>query len=128
MPEETTAAFHTPPPNPRLKTANFSGGNQQKIVLAREMERDPDVLLIGQPTRGVDVGAIEFIHRRIIEMRDQGKAVLLVSVELDEIRALSDRILVMFAGRVVGERAPDASEGELGLLMAGVEGRKEAAE
>jgi simple sugar transport system ATP-binding protein len=92
------------------------------------MERNPDVLIIGQPTRGVDVGAIEFIHRRIIEMRDQGKAVLLVSVELDEIRALSDRILVMFAGRVVGERAPDATEGELGLLMAGVEGPKEAAE
>ncbi|MEL7230016.1 MAG: ABC transporter ATP-binding protein [Pseudomonadota bacterium] len=108
------------PPNPRLKTANFSGGNQQKIVLAREMERDPNVLLIGQPTRGVDVGAIEFIHKRIIEMRDAGKAVLLVSVELDEIRALADRILVMFDGRVVGERGPEATESELGLLMAGV--------
>jgi len=108
------------PPNPRLKTANFSGGNQQKIVLAREMERDPDVLLIGQPTRGVDVGAIEFIHRRIIEMRDAGKAVLLVSVELDEIRSLSDRVLVMFDGHIVGERSPDTSENELGLLMAGV--------
>lgn len=126
--EEKIEKYDIRPPNARLKTANFSGGNQQKIVLAREMERDPDVLIIGQPTRGVDVGAIEFIHKRIIEMRDQGKAVLLVSVELDEIRALSDRILVMFAGRVVGERAPDASEGELGLLMAGVEGRKEAAE
>jgi ABC-type uncharacterized transport system ATPase subunit len=126
--EEKIAAYDIRPPNPRLKTANFSGGNQQKIVLAREMERNPDVLIIGQPTRGVDVGAIEFIHKRIIEMRDQGKAVLLVSVELDEIRALSDRILVMFAGRVVGERLPDATEGELGLLMAGVEGRKEAAE
>ena len=126
--EEKIAAYDIRPPNPRLKTANFSGGKQQKIVLAREMERDPDVLIIGQPTRGVDVGAIEFIHKRIIEMRDQGKAVLLVSVELDEIRALSDRILVMFAGRIVGERTPDASEGELGLLMAGVEGPKEAAE
>ncbi|HUH48293.1 MAG TPA: ABC transporter ATP-binding protein [Mycoplana sp.] len=126
--EEKIEKYDIRPPNARLKTANFSGGNQQKIVLAREMERDPDVLIIGQPTRGVDVGAIEFIHKRIIEMRDQGKAVLLVSVELDEIRALSDRILVMFAGRVVGERTPDASEGELGLLMAGVEGRKEAAE
>ncbi|MEM1378772.1 MAG: ABC transporter ATP-binding protein, partial [Pseudomonadota bacterium] len=109
------------PPNPRLKTANFSGGNQQKIVLAREMEQDPSVLIVGQPTRGVDVGAIEFIHKRIIEMRDAGKAVLLVSVELDEIRSLSDRILVMFAGRVVGERSADATEGEIGLLMAGVE-------
>lgn len=111
----------------RLKTANFSGGNQQKIVLARELEQDPKVLIVGQPTRGVDVGAIEFIHKRLIDMRDQGKAVLLVSVELDEIRSLSDRILVMFAGRIVGERDPDASEGELGLLMAGVE-EKEAAE
>ncbi|MEO0543292.1 MAG: ABC transporter ATP-binding protein [Pseudomonadota bacterium] len=109
------------PPNPRLKTANFSGGNQQKIVLAREMEQDPSVLIVGQPTRGVDVGAIEFIHKRIIEMRDAGKAVLLVSVELDEIRSLSDRILVMFAGGVAGERGPEAAEGELGLLMAGVE-------
>ena len=115
------------PPNPRLKTANFSGGNQQKIVLAREMEQDPTVLIVGQPTRGVDVGAIEFIHKRLIAMRDQGKAVLLVSVELDEIRSLSDRILVMFDGRIVGERGPEATEGELGLLMAGVE-QQEAAE
>jgi simple sugar transport system ATP-binding protein len=109
------------PGNPRLKTANFSGGNQQKIVLAREIEQDPGVLIVGQPTRGVDVGAIEFIHKRLIAMRDQGKAVLVVSVELDEIRSLSDRILVMFAGRIVGERGPDATEGELGLLMAGIE-------
>jgi simple sugar transport system ATP-binding protein len=115
------------PADCRLKTANFSGGNQQKIVLAREIEQDPDVLIVGQPTRGVDVGAIEFIHKRLIAMRDKGKAVLLVSVELDEIRSLSDRILVMFAGRVVGERGPEATEGELGLLMAGVE-HKEAAE
>lgn len=115
------------PGNPRLKTANFSGGNQQKIVLAREMDKDPGVLIVGQPTRGVDVGAIEFIHKRLIAMRDRGKAVLLVSVELDEIRSLSDRILVMFDGRVVGERGPDATEGELGLLMAGVE-HQEAAE
>jgi general nucleoside transport system ATP-binding protein len=115
------------PGNPRLKTANFSGGNQQKIVLAREMEQDPGVLIVGQPTRGVDVGAIEFIHKRLIAMRDQGKAVLVVSVELDEIRSLSDRILVMFAGRIVGERGPEATEGELGLLMAGVE-RQEAAQ
>ncbi len=115
------------PANCRLKTANFSGGNQQKIVLAREMEQDPGILVVGQPTRGVDVGAIEFIRKRLIAMRDAGKAVLLVSVELDEIRSLSDRILVMFSGRIVGERGPDATEGELGLLMAGVE-RREAAE
>ena len=74
--------------NAGLKTANFSGGNQQKIVVAREIERNPEVLLIGQPTRGVDIGAIEFIHRQIVAMRDRGKAILLVSVELDEIRSL----------------------------------------
>jgi general nucleoside transport system ATP-binding protein len=114
------------PPDCRLKTANFSGGNQQKIVVAREIEQDPDVLLIGQPTRGVDIGAIEFIHRRIVEMRDRGKAILLVSVELDEIRSLSDRILVMFAGHVVGERGPEASENDLGLMMAGIAPREAA--
>jgi simple sugar transport system ATP-binding protein len=108
------------PPNPRLKTANFSGGNQQKIVVAREIERDPKLLIVGQPTRGVDIGAIEFIHKRIVETRDAGKAVLLVSVELDEIRSLSDRILVMFAGRVVGEKTPDTGEQTLGLMMAGI--------
>ena len=105
---------------PTLKTALFSGGNQQKIVLAREIERNPDLLIIGQPTRGVDIGAIEFIHRRLVELRDAGKAILLVSVELDEIRALSDRILVMYAGKIVGECDPATSEGQLGLLMAGV--------
>ena len=121
------AKYDIRPADPHLRTANFSGGNQQKIVLAREIEQDPGVLIVGQPTRGVDVGAIEFIHKRLIAMRDAGKAVLLVSVELDEIRSLSDRILVMFDGRVVGERGPEATEGELGLLMAGVE-RQEAAE
>jgi ABC-type uncharacterized transport system ATPase subunit len=108
------------PPNPLLKTANFSGGNQQKIVVAREIERNPDMLIIGQPTRGVDIGAIEFIHRRIVEMRDAGKAILLVSVELDEIRSLSDRIIVMFAGKVVGEKSADTDEQTLGLMMAGI--------
>jgi simple sugar transport system ATP-binding protein len=113
--------FDIRPPTIDLKTANFSGGNQQKIVLAREMERDPEVLVVGQPTRGVDIGAIEFIHNQIIKMRDAGKAILLVSVELDEIRSLSDRILVLFDGRIVGEADPAvATEGELGLLMAGV--------
>jgi len=116
-------SFDVRPCNPVLRTAAFSGGNQQKIVLAREMERDPALLLVGQPTRGVDIGAIEFIHRRLLEMRAAGKAILLVSVELDEILALADRILVMFDGRIVGElpRA-EATEAKLGLLMAGVEG------
>jgi simple sugar transport system ATP-binding protein len=118
--EEKIAKYDIRPPNPRLRTANFSGGNQQKIVVAREIERDPKLLLVGQPTRGVDIGAIEFIHKRIIDMRDAGKAVLLVSVELDEVRSLSDRILVMFAGKVVGEKSADASEQMLGLMMAGI--------
>lgn len=124
--KEKIEKYDIRPANPRLKTANFSGGNQQKIVLAREIEQNPGVLIVGQPTRGVDVGAIEFIHKRLIAMRGQGKAVLLVSVELDEIRSLSDRILVMFDGRIVGERGADATEGELGLLMAGVENREAA--
>ena len=108
------------PPLPRLRTGAFSGGNQQKIVLGREMDRDPDILLVGQPTRGVDIGAIEFIHRRLVAMRDSGKAVLLVSVELDEIMSLSDRILVMFDGEIVGEvTESEATEQALGLMMAG---------
>ncbi|MFO0992293.1 MAG: ABC transporter ATP-binding protein [Hyphomicrobiales bacterium] len=114
------AGFDIRPQNPHLKTAKFSGGNQQKIILAREIERDPKLLIVGQPTRGVDIGAIEFIHRRLIELRDMGKAILLISVELDEIRSLSDRILVMCQGRIVGERTSDSSEGELGLMMAGI--------
>ncbi|WP_425071379.1 ABC transporter ATP-binding protein [Sagittula sp. S175] len=109
------------PPNPNLAAKNFSGGNQQKIVLAREIERDPDILLIGQPTRGVDIGAIEFIHQQIVALRDEGKAILLVSVELDEILSLSDRIAVMFDGQIMGERLPsETNQTELGLLMAGV--------
>jgi simple sugar transport system ATP-binding protein len=112
--------FDVRPVDPLLKTAKFSGGNQQKIILAREIERDPKLLVVGQPTRGVDIGAIEFIHRRLIALRDAGKAILLVSVELDEIRSLSDRILVMFAGKLMGERDATADERELGLLMAGV--------
>jgi general nucleoside transport system ATP-binding protein len=117
-------AFDVRPPSPLLKTANFSGGNQQKIVLAREIERNPKILLVGQPTRGVDIGAIEFIHKRIVAQRDDGKALLLVSVELDEIFALSDRIIVLCAGRITGERRPeDTNAQDLGLLMAGVSER-----
>ncbi len=114
--------FDVRPPNPRLAAKSFSGGNQQKVVLAREIERDPELLLVGQPTRGVDIGAIEFIHQRIVQLRDAGKAVLLVSVELDEIMGLSDRIAVMFDGHIMGERLPgETNEAELGLLMAGME-------
>lgn len=118
---ETFAAYDVRPPDPGLKTAKFSGGNQQKIVLAREIERAPKVLLVGQPTRGVDIGAIEFIHRRLIALRDAGVAILLVSVELEEVMALSDRILAMCGGRITGERLAEAAdERDLGLLMAGV--------
>ena len=114
-------AFDVRPSDPNLVTGNFSGGNQQKIVLSREIDRDPDILLVGQPTRGVDIGAIEFIHKRLIAMRDAGKAVLLVSVELDEIMSLSDRIMVMFDGNIVGEiPASEANERVLGLMMAGI--------
>ena len=119
-------SFDVRPADPRRITSTFSGGNQQKLVLAREIERDPLVLVVGQPTRGVDIGAIEFIHRRLVALRDAGKAVLLVSAELEEIMALSDRILVMFGGAVVGEvPAEGAGERELGLLMAGAGPRSE---
>ena len=119
--EEKMKRFDVRPPNPKLTAKNFSGGNQQKIVLAREIERNPDLLLVGQPTRGVDIGAIEFIHQQIVALRDQGKAILLISVELDEILSLSDRDLVMFDGEIMGERQPAiTNEIELGLLMAGV--------
>lgn len=115
------ARYDVRPPDPSLAARNFSGGNQQKIVLAREIERDPDVLLIGQPTRGVDIGAIEFIHQEIVRLRDAGKAIILVSVELDEILSLSDRIAVMFDGTIMGERMPEqTNQAELGLLMAGI--------
>lgn len=117
------AKFDVRPPDPWLAAKSFSGGNQQKIVVAREIERNPDLLLIGQPTRGVDIGAIEFIHKQIVDLRDQGKAILLVSVELEEILSLADRVAVMFDGMIMGERAADQTdEKELGLLMAGVAG------
>ncbi len=107
-------------PNEKVPVASLSGGNQQKVILARELSSDPDLLVIAQPTRGLDVGAIEFVHNRVVEARDQGKAVLLISLELDEIMALSDRIAVVYEGEIVGEMpASDATEEQLGLLMAG---------
>ena len=109
------------PRSPNLITSNFSGGNQQKIILSRELNENPKVLLVGQPTRGVEIGAIEFIHQRLIDMRDKGAAILLVSVELEEVLSLSDRIVVMFDGNIVGEKInKDVTDRELGLLMAGV--------
>ena len=109
------------PVSPHLVTSNFSGGNQQKIILSRELNENPKVLLVGQPTRGVDIGAIEFIHQRLIDMRNKGTAILLVSVELEEVLSLSDRIVVMFDGSIVGEKInKNVTDRELGLLMAGV--------
>ncbi len=104
---------------PHTRAAALSGGNQQKVVLAREIGRDPSVLLAAQPTRGLDVGAIEFVHRQLVEARDRGKAVLLVSLELEEILSLSDRILVVYEGVIVGEYGPDVTEEELGVAMTG---------
>jgi simple sugar transport system ATP-binding protein len=111
------------PRNPLLRSSKFSGGNQQKLVLAREAQPQPQVLLVGQPTRGVDIGAIEFIHGRLRAMRDAGGAVLVVSSELDEILALADRVLVMNAGRIAGELPiGQCSEQALGRLMGGAGG------
>jgi general nucleoside transport system ATP-binding protein len=103
----------------------LSGGNQQKVVLAREIDGNPKVLIAAQPTRGLDVGAIEFVHRRLVEQRDAGRALLLVSLELEEILSLSDRILVIYEGRIVGEFPPTTTEEELGFAMTG--GRREEA-
>jgi len=110
---------------PTTRAASLSGGNQQKVVVAREVGRNPRVLVAAQPTRGLDVGAIEFIHRRIVQERDAGRAILLLSLELEEILSLSDRILVIYEGRIVGEYPPDTSEEELGIAMTG--GGREAA-
>lgn len=98
----------------------MSGGNQQKAIIGREVDRNPDLLNAAQPTRGLDVGAIEFVHKKLIEQRDAGKAVLLLSFELEEIMNLSDRIAVIFEGRIIASVNPqDTTEQELGLLMAG---------
>ncbi len=112
--------FDVRPPDPELMSSKFSGGNQQKLVLARELGQTPQVLLVGQPTRGVDIGAIEFIYSQLRAMRDRGCAVLLVSTDLDEILALSNRILVMNRGKIAGQMAiGDCTEADLGLLMTG---------
>jgi general nucleoside transport system ATP-binding protein len=111
---------------PRTTASALSGGNQQKVVVAREVSRNPRVLIAAQPTRGLDVGAIEFVHRQLVAERDTGRGVLLVSLELDEILSLSDRILVIYEGRIVGEYSPDVTEEDLGIAMTGA-GHAEAA-
>lgn len=121
--EELIQEFDVRTPSPFVHASTLSGGNQQKVIVAREMSRPIKFLVVNQPTRGLDVGSIEFIHKRIVEERDQGVAVLLVSAELDEILGLADRIAVMFHGRVVATvPAAEATREQLGLLMAGVEG------
>jgi ABC-type uncharacterized transport system ATPase subunit len=112
--------FDVRPPNPAYLAKSLSGGNQQKVIIAREVSHDPEILIASQPTRGLDVGAIEYVHRALIEQRDHGKAVLLVSLDLDEIMNVSDRIAVVFEGRIVGLfNAGEVDEHHLGLLMAG---------
>jgi simple sugar transport system ATP-binding protein len=110
---------------PSTPAGGLSGGNQQKLVAAREVDRDPKVLIAAQPTRGLDVGAIEYLHRRLITERDAGRAILLVSLELEEILSLSDRIFVMYEGEFVGEHTGDVSEEQIGLEMLG--GREKSA-
>jgi simple sugar transport system ATP-binding protein len=116
---ENLRAYDVRPADPDARAGSLSGGNQQKAILARELSGDPGVVIASQPTRGVDVGAIEFIHRQLLERRAEGKAILLISLELEEVRSLSDRIVVMYGGEIVGEVGPDATDEELGLLMAG---------
>lgn len=115
--------FDVRPRDRTVKAGNLSGGNAQKVIVGREITLEAPVLIAAQPTRGLDVGAIEFIHQQLVEMRDRGHAVLLISTELDEIHALSDRILVIYEGRIMGEFGADAPDEEIGLLMAGVERR-----
>jgi simple sugar transport system ATP-binding protein len=129
--EKVSKEFDVRTPSITVPAQNLSGGNQQKVIVAREFSRPIKLLIAAQPTRGLDVGSIEYIHRRLIEKRDEGVAVLLVSVELDEIMALSDRIAVMYEGKIVGTMdADEVTREELGLLMAGaapnVEAQKEA--
>ena len=109
------------PPSVDTPVRTLSGGNQQKVVVARELSHDVTQLVASQPTRGLDVGSIEYVHRRIIDERDRGAGVLLVSSELDEVLALGDRIAVMYRGRIVGVVPPTVSRDQIGLMMAGAE-------
>jgi len=112
--------FDVRPPNPALPAKSLSGGNQQKLIIGREFELNPKLLLVSQPTRGVDIGAIEFIHRKLIALRDSGSAVLLVSAELEEVTALADRLMVIREGKIVGEVDPKRTSVEdIGLMMTG---------
>ena len=118
--EERIQEFDIRTTSRELTVSSLSGGNQQKVVLARELSRPLSLLIANQPTRGVDVGAIEFLHERIVAERDQGTAVLIISTELDEVESLADRIAVMYRGKIVGIVAPSTPRDVLGLMMAGV--------
>ena len=117
---ELIEEFDVRTPSPYVPTSKLSGGNQQKVIVARELSRDIKLLVASQPTRGLDVGSIEYIHKEIVAMRDRGIGVLLISAELDEIMALSDRIAVMYRGKIVATvQAADTTREQLGLWMAG---------
>lgn len=127
--QQLIADFDVRPPDTGLRAAQLSGGNQQKIVLGREIASAPKLFLVGQPTRGVDIGSIEIIHRRLLALREAGIAILLVSVELEEIRTLADRVLVMCGGRITGEvRGEDFDIARIGLMMGGVTSEAVAAQ
>jgi simple sugar transport system ATP-binding protein len=112
--------FDVRPDDETYKAGELSGGNQQKVIIARQVTNDPDVLIASQPTRGLDVGAIEYVHKALVQQRDKDKAVLLISLELDEVINVSDRIAVIYEGEIVGILdSKDADENEIGLMMAG---------
>ena len=118
--EQERTEFAIKAPNVQERCSALSGGNQQKVVIARVFSENPDVIIVAQPTRGVDVGAIEYIHHRLLDLRDGGKSILLISADLDEVRSLSDRLAVIYGGRIVAEGKPDTwSDMEIGLLMTG---------
>ena len=118
--EKRVKEFDVRTTSSKTPAATLSGGNQQKVVLARELSREVELLIVSQPTRGVDVGSVEFIHERLVEQRNNGKAVLLISTELDEVMALADRIAVMYRGKIVGIVSADTDRAKLGQMMAGV--------
>jgi simple sugar transport system ATP-binding protein len=118
--EKRVKEFDVRATSSKVAAGKLSGGNQQKVVLARELSRDVELLVVSQPTRGVDVGSIEFIHERLVEARNDGKAVLLISTELDEVMALADRIAVMYRGKIVGIVDAKTDRAKLGQMMAGV--------
>lgn len=118
--ERERTEFAIKAPNVQERCSALSGGNQQKVVIARVFSENPDVIIVAQPTRGVDVGAMEYIHHRLLDLRDGGKSILLISADLDEVRSLSDRLAVIYGGRIVAEGKPDTwSDMEIGLLMTG---------